>query len=297
MPKAEFEEKSYEVPLVAQIMGTNRQIFSPGQVLEELVGFDVAMRCLSADYWRFIGKPTPSGVVMDSAWFPPLVRPRAAALPTFSLNLFIQVKRPERLTRSSAVEWDNWHEDYYRYDLVPHQQDALEDIVESAGANAHVAYAAPAFHTTAQLFAAIDSGRMVVESNFADAAKMAGHGRYSYTAPGIDGVGHSNPEPLKSTLWTEHMPTLVADAEKRLKDLKGQNVVTISGSAIEKTIKASHKGLPPPDIFESVVRRVVEAARPKDEHRETLRSFIMTNLFCLSLGTTWLIGGSVGRER
>lgn len=297
MSKAEFEEKSYESPLIAQLAGGSGPIFSPGQVLEGIIGFDQALKCLSAEYWGLVGRPAPAGVVLDRAWFPPHLPPPAAALPNFSLNLILQMKRPERMTRSTSAEWSHWGQKYFRYEIVPHQQAALAALSIGAGANAHVAYAAPAFHKNNELFASIQARSLVAQSNFADAAKITGHDRYTYTHPGITGIAHSEPAKLQSTPWVEIMPHLLDRSSARLKELEGENVFTLLGGAVETAIETNAKGLPDPKIFNQLVHTVIEAARPKDEHLATVKSFVLTNLFCLAIGATWLIAGSAKTAR
>jgi hypothetical protein len=47
---AEFEEESYETQLLIEQVQRGRHLFAPGQVLEGIVGFDLAV--LTSDLWR-----------------------------------------------------------------------------------------------------------------------------------------------------------------------------------------------------------------------------------------------------
>ena len=74
---SEFEEKTYESSLINELVRTKR-IFSPGQVLENIVGFDVALRTNNNDLWRLFPHISPMwqrwlfmyphGIALDGDW-------------------------------------------------------------------------------------------------------------------------------------------------------------------------------------------------------------------------------------
>lgn len=127
MGKCEFEEKSYEGPLYNQLERGQRNIFTPGQVLESVLGFDRALFLANAAIWQTLGYDTPpAGAALayfnwPSRWGPH--NPRRE-LPPFRLNLFLQAKRPRfftrkprRIKRNSAVCAPLWS-----FDVNPKQQ-------------------------------------------------------------------------------------------------------------------------------------------------------------------------------
>src|SRR5580692_2241170 len=105
MALAEFEEKELEGPLNAQLTGGTGLLWSPGQVLEAIVGFDAALMVTDLSFWASVGLgPLPPGLPVVPSWWhgwpSPLLRPlfRLRTPPPFRLNLFLQYKRPEHLT-------------------------------------------------------------------------------------------------------------------------------------------------------------------------------------------------------
>jgi len=51
MTRSEFEEKSYEIPLCVQLFDSHA-VFSPGQVFENLLGFDVSGMVTDPLIWK-----------------------------------------------------------------------------------------------------------------------------------------------------------------------------------------------------------------------------------------------------
>ena len=59
MIPAEFEEKSYEGPLYNQLERGNPELFTPGQVLENSLGFDAGLFVAQAALWQTLGYKNP----------------------------------------------------------------------------------------------------------------------------------------------------------------------------------------------------------------------------------------------
>jgi hypothetical protein len=202
---AEFEEKEFEQTLNGQLCPSGL-MWPPGQVLEEVVGFDVALHTVHAVFWAARGYATPpQGAVILPAWWP--LVPASVfvhrAPPPFAVNVFLQHKRPERLSRSSASEWSSWNAAYFRFWITDHQQAALDACTTALGQNGLVAYASPAFHTRADLFGHIQNQSLVANTHFAPAANLSGHGRYTYVDAATPGVAHSDPVRVPSLLLLE----------------------------------------------------------------------------------------------
>ena len=105
MKRAEFEEKSYEAPLYNQLERGQRDIFTPGQVLESQLGFDRGLYLTQTALWETLGYDTPlRGAALAYYQWPPWWEPpeRRRQLPRFRLNLFLQAKRPVTTTRNRA---------------------------------------------------------------------------------------------------------------------------------------------------------------------------------------------------
>lgn len=214
---AEFEEKTYEQYLTSELVHSRRLCFPPGQVLEKIVGFDVALRTSNHHFWKLFPHMYPwwhrmffmhpPGMYLRHEWWKELER-EIDHFPQFKFNCFIQAKRPNRMVRSDAAEFGAWNKPYFRYDTFASQQQALESLAQETSGKAIVVYACPAFHTYSELWAAINSGRLVKETNFCEIAKLNGHGRYSFVSPGNYGVAHSEPTPIESRSFEEALEAL-----------------------------------------------------------------------------------------
>lgn len=228
--RAEFEEKTYEQYLTAEL-ARDRPFFSPGQVFEHVVGFDVALRTSDRRLWRhfphmypwwhYVLGSAPVGVLPMSAWWREL-EDDMERFPKFKFNCFLQVKRPSRMVRADAAEYESWNAPYFRYDTRGHQQEALELLAQRTNGNAIVAYAAAAFHKLQHLWSAVSDREVVQRSNFCGAEKLNGHERYSYAAAGNTGIAHSDPTPIESVPFEQAFEQLIGQepAQSNLAFLK-----------------------------------------------------------------------------
>ena len=200
MSVAEFEEKEFEGPLNGQL-GLGGPLWSPGQVLEQLVGFDVAMLTQDMVFWTAQGFASPpQGAVVLPGWWPGALARLAVRVrrpPPFKMNVFLQHKRPEYLSKATATEWSCWKVAYFRFAITRHQQVALDACASALGQNGLVAYASPAFHSRVDLFTHVENRTLVANTHFAPAARLSGHARYSYVSASTHGVGHSDPVRIK----------------------------------------------------------------------------------------------------
>lgn len=214
---AEFEEKTYEQHLTFELLHSRRLFFPPGQVLENIVGFDVALRTSNSAFWKLFSHMSPwwhhmffmypKGAQLRHEWWQELEQ-GIEHFPKFKFNCFIQTKRPDRMVRFDAAEYSSWERPYFRYNTFPSQQMALESLAQKTSGKAIVVYACPAFHTFAELWAAINSGQLVKLSNFCEIAKLKGHSRYSFVSSGNVGVAHSDPVWLESTPFAQTIDAL-----------------------------------------------------------------------------------------
>lgn len=205
---AQFEEKTYEQYLTSELVHSKNMFFPPGQVLENIVGFDVALRTSHSHFWRLFphlhpwwlgGLPlTPGGIELRREWWRALEQ-EIEYFPKFKFNCFIQAKRPSRMVRSDAAEYSFWNCSYFRYDIFSSQHEALAFLAHRTKGKAAVVYASPAFHTYEELWASANAARMVRDSNFCEAERLNGHSRYSYVISGNSGYGHSDPTPIESS--------------------------------------------------------------------------------------------------
>jgi hypothetical protein len=198
MGAARFEEKTYEVAYCIELavgVGGLPQVYSPGQVLEKLLGFDAAANPDPTHVlWAVLALPRPHGVqLMPSLWgVSKAVQPPAAALPSYPISVFLQFKRPEYLQGPAAKQWRLWHHPYYRFKRSKEQQQVLGRLERRLGAHAVVRYAAPAFHTLGELEAAQMTGSVIAKSGHVPPARLQRHLWWTYDAPG--NLGRPNPD-------------------------------------------------------------------------------------------------------
>lgn len=201
MGVAEFEEKTYEVAYCIELavgIGSQPMVYSPGQVLEKLLGFDAASNPDPHHViWSVLALPRPRGVQL----VPPLwgasraLQPPAPALPSYPISIFLQFKRPEHLRGPAAKQWTMWHHSYYRFKRTKEQQQVLGRLERRLGAQAVVRYAAPAFHTLGELEAAQITGSVIAQSGHVPPARLRRHHCWTYDAPGNCGRPNPNGEP------------------------------------------------------------------------------------------------------
>ncbi len=200
--KAEFKEKYYEHAFIIELGRRCHQFYSPDQVDERFLGFDTAWFLPFDDFRYFLpglarrASAFPHGITTnDLRRLGDLFNHR---LPALRLNLFLQFKRPDYLSRSSAKEWSYWGHPYFRFDLTHHQQERLADLARIGGNQAAVVYAAAAFHEYTDLIGHTRNNSVIQNSNISECRPLSGHGRFTYDSPGHTGAAHSEPEDIES---------------------------------------------------------------------------------------------------
>lgn len=296
MAIAEFEEKEIECSLNGQL-GNGSLLWAPGQVLEKLVGFDVAMWTVNAVFWAARGFVTPpQGAVIAQGWWPvPSTMFNNRSLPPFNINLFLQYKRPEFLSRSSASEWTSWNRTYFRFKLMNHQQKALDACAAALGPNGLVAYACPAFYLRADYWQHILNGTLLKNTHFAPAQYLSGHGRYTYIDTTTPGIAHSEPshvEPLTflnrgggDDVPPEAPPFGNGDGRPP------QDLLKEAAQAARATVAASPTLVGSESLYDKVVKRAEAFAFniAPELMLDARRDFIAAATFSAMSGIQWLV--------
>jgi hypothetical protein len=192
MDLPEFEEKQYEGALIQELVAGQPTAYPSGQVLEALVGYDVALHPGEPKIWELLDAGFPAGVVLTAGlWSSGPKTPPSADLPRDLVSLILQVKRPQRLDHWRAGQDHYWHGPYYRFHIEDRQQGQLAALERGVAGRALVRYAAAAFLTLDSLYEC-QRNRVVAEhSTFAAPAVLVGHRLWSYAGPGA--VGYANP--------------------------------------------------------------------------------------------------------
>lgn len=201
---AEFEEKQFETALNDELKDVGSLIYAPGQVLEHGLGIDAALVSHDTRLWTLFNSPpnalyplmrTPAGLRLRPEYWAQLDQ----ALPYFpqtQFNVFLQHKRPHYSSSAGCKEWSFWNGPYFQYNVVDHQQAALEKLAVLAAGQALVAYSCPALHTYEEFWNQVEARTLVDATNFAHATDLSGHGKYTFQSAGKLGLGHSEPESI-----------------------------------------------------------------------------------------------------
>ncbi|WCB95670.1 hypothetical protein DSM104299_04419 [Baekduia alba] len=246
MTWAEFEEKEFEVAAAVELAHSATgygPVFSSGQVLEKLLGYD-ATAAPPADHliWQILAVPRPRGVTLISGYWQAGMRPPASKLPTAPISLVLQYKRPEYLYGARAKQWRLWYEPYLRFTIAARQQSVLLRLDRQLGSEALVRYAAPAFWRRGEFDAALLSRSVLTQTGFVSPERLSGHRVWTYVAPGQNGRANPGGKPTRFELLGE----LLGSRERaRLQSTRGHELVV-------------HEGL------EGHVRRVAGAARERE---------------------------------
>ncbi len=153
-------------------------IWSPGQVLEAVLGFDVLVD-IQGDSSRvsaLIGAAIPPGMY----WQPTFSQHSGVASAPSWASLFIQYKRPDWVTRRRGKFLKLFPGPFHRFELNTKQHSALIQLQSAAAGQALALYASPRFHTNAEL-AVHRSRRLVLERTaFIGVGVTPGHKHGAY---------------------------------------------------------------------------------------------------------------------
>lgn len=167
-------------------------VFSCGQVLEKLLGYDAAADPQHRHpIWRLLAIPRPAGIKLLPEYWDLAYRPRAEQLPPSPISLIVQYKRPEYMQGGRAKQWDMWRRPYFRFSVVPHQQRALKRLEQAVAAGSVVRYACPAFWRRTDLDQARLARTVAAESGFVSPSLLDGHKVWTFDRPGLE--GRANP--------------------------------------------------------------------------------------------------------
>jgi hypothetical protein len=300
MIPADFEESEYRGPLYNQLERGNHLVWEPGQVFEKHIGIDRAAYVTDPYFWGLHGLASPmSGVVLlDYDWhYIWKERLKDKILPDFTLNLFLQAKRPHSGTRPRGkVKKAGLTGDYWKFEITPHQQVALERMAANLNGNAVVCYAAPAFHTQAALYEHTKNQSIVPSSSFPPASALAGHGAWYYDRGGLSGVAnpdfvHLEFEPLQTRIanLVERIQPQSVNATKSLRDLA--NSLVRSDSEVQAPSPTDTWFQQLLNRVEAQVSSMLEFGVRDEEHIQSLRHFMQVRAFCNAHRLDWLVIG------
>lgn len=299
MIPADFEESEFRGPLYNQLERGNHLVWEPGQVFEKHIGIDRAAFVTDRSFWALHGRTSPLGgvVLLDYDWdYIWRSRIRQKALPDFSLNLFLQAKRPQSGTRPRiALRRAGLAYNYWKFEVTPHQQVALEKMSHALSSKAVVCYAAPAFHTQAALYEHTKHQSIVSATTFPSCATLIGHGAWYYDHGGVGGV------PNPDFAWVD-VPSL----ERRIADLVSGNEgreVDARGSlrVLADALIQSAAERPSPSSMDTWFQQQLQSVEESVETAQALgfdeglgaplRHFRQVRAFCNAYRLDWYVLG------
>jgi hypothetical protein len=301
VPVAEFEDKAFESALNVQLLIESAQLYAPGQVLETVLGFDVAMLAQQVGHWRLWNLQAPAGGVMTDAWGLADVTQPLSRLPDFKLNVFVQYRRPSYMAHESGAEWPAWSRPYYRYAVAPPQQAALEQCAAVLGKNGLVMYAAPAFWSLRDLCTFTARGMLVEHTSLVEVTELHGYNLYTYASAGANGIAFGDAVEIPSL----SRPGALQDRLHVAAEVPvGSNVFKLADRALSEALMEFPSLL---EAFEMINGRTLEALaliRQTLPHggeekleQEVILPYLRVLAFSWLLGVDWMIAGPTRRRR
>ena len=281
MPIAEFCEREYETNFNCQITKLHRHVWTPGQVQEHFLGFDSAFLSDTRSIFSLFYSPTflPTGIQPSPDDWRRYFEIADHHFPKFCYNLFVQHKRPEFIGSHLGKERDYWQHPYFRYNIDSNQQTCLEKLETIAGNDALVTYACAAFHTSEELWTHAIQATLISSSNFVRPAKLTGHGRYSFDAPGSKGLATSEPEIVESEAFYERFQDHLDASDA----LPLSAIIRMASKIVREAVVSSAV---PDRLFHQIISDVI--GETIDE-ASVLHSYITVQAFCHWNRTSWSV--------
>lgn len=306
MTPADFEESEYRGPLYNQLERGNHLVWEPGQVFEKHIGIDRAAYVTDPYFWGLHSLTSPiSGVVLveydwDYIW---RARLRNKVLPDFQLNLFVQVKRPHAGTRPRGkIKTHGITGDYWKFEVTPHQQLALERMSSNLSGRALVCYASPAFHTQASLYEHTKNQSIVQNSSFPPVNALADHSAWYYDKGGLFGVANPDFERVEIESLQNRIYRFVQQSYASDED------ATSALESLAKLIILSTQEIREPAATETwfhlllsrvedMISNASELGHLDERRIEALRAFAQIRAFCNAYRLDWYVLGKGGGIR
>jgi hypothetical protein len=296
MSSCEFEEREYEAALYVQLQHSSADVWAPGQVLEAQVGFDHSLFTSHPYFWKLQGfAAPPAGVVLGNRpprywWHEPRFDRQ---LPDFSLNLFIQAKRPSIGSRvNSKLKALGLKGPYWRFEVSKHQQLVLEALAASTSGSALVCYASPAFHRITELWAHSRAGSMVETSTFPPATSLRDHEVWYYTAPGCVGIANPVPERIEEPSLLDRIRELSSGFNGTSDGDRYESNLSRLGASVVKAVHSTPDTGRTAVFFESLreIDRGMDTLRPH-RYADAIRGYLQVATFASVFNVQWHVLG------
>jgi hypothetical protein len=290
MRPAEFEEKEYEFPLYRQLQQGHPELWPPGQVLEDYLGFDAALMLRHPYLWGLYGRRRPlrglSPYRFDWPFLPVTHRHR---LPRFGVNCFLQVKRSEVGTRlPKRLSALGTSRPYFRFGLSTDQQKTLEAAARRASGKALFVYAAPVFGKSHELFLHMGAGTMVQNSTFPEVLSLNGHSAWYYNEPGAHGVRNPDFEPIRLPTIDEHLARLVEAQSRSEQELSPSEALRELRGQLQDAVREAEAAHEPRGAFLMDEWRELDVLATRIDVPPAIVSFLAIEAFAAHFNLLWL---------
>lgn len=301
MRLSDFEEKEYEGPLYNQLEKSTNLLWAPGQCFEEHIGIDRCILIEDQRIWKAMGiNSVPIGAYLPRYdWgFIWKKRRKKKSLPSFKLNLFIQAKRPYYGNVPKKAKGYCFGTNCYKFDIVEHQQQALEQVASMLKNRAILIYAAAKFHNNGALYKHTRNSTIIQNSTFPEIHKLSGHKSWFYNSK-VDGVAFSEPFIYKAHEPISYIKNLMENSGNSNEDLQTNDLILLRDliyKAFEKTIETTPEVallFEKRDEFNNLLK--YEEIEP--DHYEQYRAYFEILLFIQIFNLDWyVVGNEINRN-
>jgi hypothetical protein len=190
--KAEFEEKQFEGAANTELARDRGRVFSPGQVEENILGYDVAAipsEVVTELLFRIAGLRLDAPVWLTPNWWLRCPhQPPGSALPSRYASLLVQYKRPELCFSPTEPLFGAHGGAYFRISLAKGQHRTLVRLDEALNGEAQVRYAAPCTVSRKELEQWQIDASVLENTNFVQPRRIGlRHRAWTYRKPGATG--------------------------------------------------------------------------------------------------------------
>lgn len=287
----DFEEPEFRGPLFNQLEFGSHILWEPGQVFEKSIGIDRASHCINTFFWNLYDYNIPlNGTILRNRHFNYLwlnAKPEKL-LPDFSLNLFIQAKRPTYSSQSNAdLIPKGILNHYWHFEITPHQQVALGKLEHDLGNDALVVYACPVFHRQQDLYNHTSNNTIVQNTTFPKVGNLNNHSKWYFDKAGMSGVANPEFELIEGGDFLSSIEELRKNkgeytGEKMTDNLKSlsENINNVVKSETNNFLSSRYA------YFNKLIDRYIEAFEVNQI--KGLKEYIQIEVFCSLWKLQWL---------
>lgn len=210
-------------------------------------------------------------------------------LPDFSLNLFVQAKRPTPGSRApKKLGALGLKGPFWKFGIDQQQQAVLAALFKSTSGSALVCYAAPAFHRVTELWAHSRTGTIVEASTFPPVDKLNGHSIWYYEGPGAAGFANPTPERVQGASLPGRILEFASGTNARATDF-GTGLKKLSEAVAASVYETPDSGRSA--VYFEAIREIddyLDYLRPM-RHPEAMAAYLRVAAFAAVFQVQWYV--------